>query len=337
MTDRSEHNINLSLCVDDPIAREYLFTRLDVKLSPSTVRNYDSSLSEYVEFLTVNEKSVLTAEFSNVMDYIDHCVRRGNRLGTIKCKISAISSMYHYIRLRSDHGDNLQIDPLLFRTIDYSQYRTPQPIKRKGLSKKEIRLLFDSFDCYRNRLMAIVAIETGIRNSDLRNLRLQDIGDKQLFIHNPKHNRPYSVPISDQLSFELDLWLRCQRFSYHTASNSEFVFPSQHGPKLESNSGLNNIIKQAADKAGIQETIGRSNISKKQQEILNTNKQYKEYKRVTVHTLRHSYITLLEKSGVSLPYRQLVANHTNPSTTLRYSDGMSNVFDEIRDKYNPPR
>jgi len=112
------------------------------------------------------------------------------------------------------------------------------------------------------------------------------------------------------------------------------VFPSRRGEKLSSNGSLNEIVKDAAERADIQDVIGRSRLTSTEQDVLHTEKEYREWHRVTVHTLRHSFITLLEDAGVSLPYRQLVANHTNPDVTLRYSSGASNVFEEIRES-NP--
>ncbi|MFC6874122.1 tyrosine-type recombinase/integrase [Halobellus marinus] len=325
-----------SLRVPDDYAQEYLSVNANVSLEPSTVSRYDSTLTEYVEFLHNNDKTVLTAEFPDVIEFVEDCVRSGNRQSTISSKVSTIAELYRYIRLRTDAGEELRLDPIQFREIDLNQYNVPQPIEREALSKEEIRRLFDSFESYRNRLMAIVGVETGLRNSDIRNLRTEDVQSDQLHIYDPKNSKPYDVPISDQLSFEFDVWFKHHRPGFALASDSEFVFPSQTGTRLASNSSLNTIIKTAAERAGIQDVIGTSQLSESAQERLDTDKNRCEWKRVTVYTLRHSFITLLEEAGVNLSYRQLVANHSNPSTTLNYSHGGSQ-FDAIRDQYDPPR
>lgn len=71
--------------------------------------------------------------------------------------------------------------------------------------------------------------------------------------------------------------------------------------------------------------------------MLETDKEAVEWKRVTVHTLRHTFITLLNGAGVSLSYRQLVANHQDPNTTQEYTHGMDEAFKKIREKFDPPR
>ena len=329
---------NGSYNVSNKYAREYLRRNEGVKLKPSTVDTYDSHLTQYTTFLHDREKTVLVAEFTDVLCFLEQCVRNNNRQSTLNGKLTTVSELYRYIRLRTDAGDDLQLDPLKFREIDLNEYNTPEKIEREALSREEIRLLFDAFNSYRNRLMAIVGVETGIRNSDIRDLRLQDIGEDTIHVHDPKNSKPYDVPISDQLAFELDWWIRNQRKGYAASQDSEFVFPSQQGEKLERNGSLNRIVREAAERAGIQEIIGRTRLSESRQASLNTEKDFLEWHRVTVHTLRHSFVTLLEEAGVGLPYRQLVANHADPETTKGYSkSGDEVVFNSVRNKYDVPR
>ncbi|WP_336328331.1 tyrosine-type recombinase/integrase [Halovenus sp. HT40] len=324
--------------VPDELAQKYLSVNEGVTLTAGTAGTYDSHLTNYNAFLSKRGQNILGAEFTDVLEFVESCVRDGNRRSTIEGKLTTVKELYCFIRLRTDKGESLQLDPLRFREINLDRYNTPEAIEREALSKQEIRHLFDAFNSYRNRLMAIVGVETGIRNSDIRGLRLNDVGDTSIHVHDPKYSHPYDVPISDQLSFELDWWIQNQRNGYAESENSDYVFPSQHGEKLKYNGSLSEIVREAAEVAGIQEVVARSPLTESHKDQLETNKEYREWHRVTVHTLRHSYITLLEKAGVSLPYRQLVANHSNPQTTKNYSHGSSEpVFSSIRESYNPPR
>ncbi len=326
-----------SFRVPNKYAQEYLSINAGLTLKPATITTYDSHLTEFITFLNARETTVISASFTDVIEYIEDCVRRGNRKSTLSGKLSVIAELYRHIRLRTDAGDDLNLDPLRFREIDLNHYNTPARIKREALSREEIRRLFDAFDSYRNRLMAIVGIETGLRNSDIRNLQIQHIESDHIHVHDPKNSNPYDVPISDKLAFEFDTWFKHHRPGFSAASNSDYVFPSHCGERLTQNSSLNEIIKEAAERAGIQDIIGQSSLSESQQNVLGTEKQTIEWCRVTVHTLRHSYITLLSQSGVSLPYRQLVANHKNAVTTQGYSHDGNDVFDHIRGRFDPPR
>lgn len=334
MTNRTEYGEQYR--VPSRYACEYLARNDGLTLKESTVETYDSILTEFVSFLHQRDITILSAKFDDVQSYIETCVRRGNRQSTISGKLSVVGELYRYLRLETDVADKLELDPIRLRKIDLSQYNTPEKVEREALSREEIRRLFDAFDSYRNRLMAVVGVETGMRNSDIRNLQIDDIREKTIYVRDPKNSKPYEVPISDDLKFELKSWLDNHRTGYSSAEDSKFVFPSQQGKKLRTNASLNEIIKEAAEQAGLQETIGTVQIAERQRKALNTEKRVRELHRVTVHTLRHSYITLLSEAGVELRIRQLVANHSNPRTTLGY-DHSSNESEPIRGQYDPPR
>lgn len=324
--------------VKNEYAREYLARNDGLTLAKSSVNSYDSQLRQFETFLHRQGTEITNAEFSDLLDYTDLCVRYGNRQSTIEGKLSVIGELYRYIRLHTDAGDELKFDPLRMRTIDLSRYNTPEKIQREALSRTEIRQLFDAFDSYRNRLMAIVGVDTGIRNSDIRGIRLDDfyIEDRKIHVHDPKNSIPYDVPIGDDLAFELDYWIRHQRKAFVQDGKCEFLFPSQHGGKLENNGSLNRVIKKAAEKAGIQDIIGESTIVDGFDESSRETSK-RRWHRVTAHTLRHSCITLMQEDGVSLTYRQLIANHGSPETTLSYTHSDDDVLKTVREEYDPPR
>ena len=325
--------------VPDNFVREYLAHAADLKLSESSTDTYESHLRGYVVFLHDNELSVLDAGLTDVIEFVEECVQRGNRQSTIENKVTTVSELYKYIRLRTEAGDELSLEPLRLNEIDVSRYRTPEPIVREALSREELRRLFDAFDSYRNRLMAVVAVETGLRNSDLRELRLLDLDVDGLMIHvpDPKGSKPYDVPISEQLAAELEWWIRSHRGGYANAGESPYVFPSQHGLKLETNGSLNQIIRDAADQAGLQEVVGESQIPNEQRSRMDIKTGTRQWHRVTPHTLRHSFITLLADAGVEVSYRQLVANHASAETTRGYTHTSDDQFGKIRERFVPPR
>ncbi|NHX37276.1 MULTISPECIES: tyrosine-type recombinase/integrase [Halolamina] len=331
----SDQQDSESYRVADEYAREYLSRNEGVTLASSSVETYDGHLTEYVSFLDQRDRTVVNAEFQDVLDYLDWCVRRGNRKSTLSSKLATIGELYRYIRLRTDVGDELGLDPIRFQEIDLNQFNTPPPIERDALSRDEIRRLFDAFDSFRNRLMAIVGVETGLRNSDIRNLRLEDIDENTIHVRNPKNSKPYDVPISNELAFEIQHWNRHHRPGYSAAAESPYLFPSQCGERLEANGSLNSIIRTAAERAGIQEVIGESQVRK--QEGDGKEVECREWHRVTVHTLRHSFVTLLKDAGVNLNYRMLVANHADSDTTRGYTHGENEAFSLIRSRFDPPR
>lgn len=325
--------------VPDEYARAYLQHAAGLKLSPDSATTYESHLRGYVMFLHDRGIVVLDASFTDVISFVEACVRRKNRQSTIEGKVATIGELYKYIRLRTEVGQELELEPLRLGDIDVGQYRTPEPIERVALSRTELRQLFDAFGSYRNRLIAVVAVETALRNSDLRTIKTEDVDLEELEIHvpDPKGSRAYDVPISEALATELEFWIRHHRGGYATAAESPYLFPSERGECLETNGSLNRIVQEAADKSGIQDTLGQSALSPEQQEDLGLSSSHRQWHRVTPHTLRHSCLTLMKDDGVSLSYRQLVANHASPETTRMYTHGTEDKFASVRANFNPPR
>jgi integrase/recombinase XerD len=318
---------------------DYFAANEEIVIKSSTAETYRGILRRFDDFLSERDLSIIDAEQEDVVNYIETCVRNGNRRSTLNVKLGAISNLYRHIRLRMDAGEELAVDPIELDTINLQKYNTPEPVEREALSREELRKLFDSMNSYRNRLLVITGAETGLRNSDLREIKISDVDFDELKIRarNPKNSRPYDVPISEQLAFETRQWIRHHRGAYDPTSDSDYLFPSKSGPKLTTNTSLNSIVKEAAEGAGIQEVIGTSEIGDEQAEALGIDKEARKLHRVTVHALRHTFLTLLKDSDVPLAYRQLVANHSDPSTTMEYTHGSNDVFETIRDRFDPPR
>lgn len=323
----------------EPHVTDYLQWADDLVLSSSTVETYRLQLAAYTDFLEENELEVPSATLSDVTRYVEECVRAGNRQSTLEAKVTIINQLYQHIFLRMDSVDDLSMNPLELKSINLEKYRTPEAITREALSREEVRKLFDAIPSYRNWLLLVTGVETGLRNSDLRELTIDDVDTDELVVtpQNPKGGIPYTVPISDNLAFEFENWIQGQRSGYGGNSESNYLFPAQTKAKLERNGSLNRIVKDAAERADIQNTIGTSELTDTQQEAFNTEKSVREWNRVTVHTLRHTYLTLLKEAEVPLRYRQQVANHRNPETTKTYTHGDRAAFEKIRESFEPPR
>lgn len=124
--------------LENPYVHDYLETNKDIVLAPSTIRAYRSNLQEYVRFLSEIETTVLDASREDIVAFIEHCVRRGNRESTLGGKLAVIGQLYRHIKLRMGLGDELTLDPLELEMIDLGRYRTPPPIKREALTREEL-------------------------------------------------------------------------------------------------------------------------------------------------------------------------------------------------------
>ncbi|WP_323173199.1 tyrosine-type recombinase/integrase [Natrialba sp. PRR66] len=324
----SEIEDELELKTGSKLATEYLYSECGATISENTAKNYQSYLRGYIEHLDEGSVEVLTAKSQNVRSYLKKRARHGKRESTLRLDLTVIKGLYKWIRLETEK--EAQIDYLHLENINIGRFRTTPAIKREPLNKDELEDLYDELDTFRDRLMVTVGAELGPRNIDLRKIRVGDIDfeNRTIDLSDTKGSDRYSLPISDELSVEFKHWLTVYRPTYLYSEDHDYVFPSEQGGHL-SDSRLLAIVKEAARNAGIQETLGESSMSKRQKDALGTDADVREWKKVTVHALRHTFSHLMEEAGLSPEVRRDALNHKSTETTEKYYSSDETEYKEL--------
>jgi len=154
------------------------------------------------------------------------------------------------------------------------------------LSKDEISRMFSSTINIRHRLILMFLYYTGIRLDELVNLKWDDIDFDRGIIHLKitKGSKDRIVFVHNKLKEFI------ASFSLH---GTGLVFTSNLGKKYNKRT-IQLIVKNIAKKAGIK-------------------------KRVTPHTLRHSFATHLLEAGADIRHIQKLLGHSSLQTTQIYT------------------
>lgn len=310
-----------------PLTREWMAHRHRNRFNDLTKRNYSSSIRMFVDFLDLKGTSIVECELKDVIDFFDFRSANGRALNTGKGDQSAIKDLLRYIVIRTDEDPNLNLAE--FDEIKLSGFNWGDGFERGSLDVDEIEALFDHLESRRSRIMVYLGVFTGLRNSDLRKLRLEnvDYDEQEIHVPDPKYDNSYEVPMSNELTYRLKRWEKVGRKSYLTHQTSEYMFPSKKGPYLETNPSFNNMVKEAAERAGIQKVVCTTPALP--EEIGRTQRE-RNYHRVTAHTLRHSFLDLLRDNNIPPESRKVVAGHQNVETTLEYGDEPDDYHEEVR-------
>jgi site-specific recombinase XerD len=161
------------------------------------------------------------------------------------------------------------------------------------LSADELRRLFEVVAHHpRHKALLMTLYGAGLRISEALTLKPADIDGRRMLIHvrGGKGNKDRMVKLSTQLLAALrDAWRARPKGDPGT-----WLFPQVGHPDRAMESGTaQRTVSRAARRAGIA-------------------------KRITPHTLRHSYATHLLDAGVDLRTIQLLLGHTNLKTTSLY-------------------
>ena len=170
--------------------------------------------------------------------------------------------------------------------IDIRYSRRPKKLPQV-LSKEEVKRLIYSIQNHKHKLMISMMYSAGLRVSELINLKAKDLNFKEKYgyVRGGKGNKDRIFIISEKI--ERALMSICLG-----KNKDDYVFITNRNDKYNVAS-LQQIIKKAARNARID-------------------------KRVSCHTLRHSFATHLIENGYSLNEVQALLGHKSPETSMIY-------------------
>lgn len=175
-----------------------------------------------------------------------------------------------------------------------------QPIRdKKVLEQFKKELLKIS---YRDYMMFVIGINTGLRISDLLSLKVEDVRARtHIIITEQKTGKYKRFLINDMLRMEINKYIDGMR-------QEEYLFKSRKGNKPITRVQAYRILNKVAAKLGIEE--------------------------VGSHTLRKTFSYFHYQQYKDIAILQSILNHSSPSVTLRYIGINQDINDEtIKDFY----
>lgn len=174
--------------------------------------------------------------------------------------------------------------------IDYSKFQRPAKSKHLPtvLSREEMAELIRKTKNLKHRCMLSLIYSAGLRIGEMLDLRIRDIDfDRgQICIKHAKGRKSRNVGLSKAMSIMLRSYL-------NTYEPKLLLFEGPRNAKYSATS-VRNVLGRSCKLAGIT-------------------------KRVTPHTLRHSFATHLLEGGTDLRYVQELLGHSRPETTQIYT------------------
>ncbi len=257
-----------------------LKTELKIRgFSPLTLRNYSFFVNK---FLARTGKNALEVNQDDAKLYLSEMFDTKSK-NTISLAAAALRFFYEEI-LKKDFGEI---------KIPKKERKLPEV-----LTKEEVKMLIENCDNEKSRLMLSMLYSSGLRVSEMVNLKVSDMNfnDNTGWVRKGKGSKDRIFAISPQLTNELKDYLEDRESTY--------IF-SKEKPLTTRN--IQKIIKATNLRAGIQ-------------------------KRVTPHTLRHSFATHLLENGTDIRVIQALLGHASLNTTQVYTHISS---EQIKKVQNP--
>lgn len=264
--------------------------------SPLTARSYLAELRWLFCHFADTRPSRITRDMT--MDYLVYLAKTQG-CSRVKCRMAAQAFSFFF---RHVLNQPYQVPSVLF-----AAHSAKLPVVMKP---EEVTATINAIDNVKHRTVLLLLYSTGMRLSEVANLRIEHIDSKDMRIRvvSGKGNKDRYTLLSPQMLLEL----RAYYLQYRPLG---YLFNgSRRGAKYSERS-IQHLVQLALAKAGLQQ------------------KQY------TVHTLRHSFATHLLENGADLLTIKTLLGHANISQTLQYlhlskrhTSGVINPLDALQQK-----
>ena len=277
---------------------------IDKKYSNETIESYMNDLYKYYQYVIKNNLNIDEIKRNDIMNYTKFLKAQQLSTNSINHNISVLRTFYKFLVV----SNHFVTDP-----IDYIEPPRLRKSLPKVLSYDEVKTLLDidltDKYSYRNKAMLELMYATGLRVSELVNLKLNDLDlDMDLIRTLGKGSKERVIPIGDYAVYFVKKYLVEYRNQF-LKDNTDYLFLNNHGKKL-TRQGFYKLVKELAVKKNIKTEF-------------------------SPHTLRHSFATHLLDRGADIVSIKEMLGHSSLSTTQIYTHISNQKLKDEYTKFHP--
>jgi integrase/recombinase XerD len=284
------------------------YLKIERGLSENTLKNYSLDINGLADFILSKniEENPKNCSKETLQEFI-YQYSKSISANSQARRISAIKSFFNFLifeKIRSDSPADLIEGPKLGRKLPVT------------LNLTEIEKILNGIELnqphgHRNRAIIETLYGSGLRVSELVNLRLSNIFFKEDIIRViGKGDKQRLVPLGNYSKKFIKIYMdEIRVFKKIKKEDNDVLFLNRNGRKI-TRAMIFTIIKESARKAGIK-------------------------KKISPHTFRHSFATHLLENGADLRSIQLLMGHESITTTEIYTHLDKKFLKKVMEKFHP--
>jgi integrase/recombinase XerD len=275
-------------------------------LSPNTLAAYRADLTALERWLDDHDGDLTAAKRGDLLSFMASRIEAGARPRSTARQLSSFRRFYRYLVREGA----LREDP----TAQIAMPKVGRSLPR-SLTEEEVEALLAAPTVsdplgHRDRTMLEVLYATGLRVSELVNLKLAAVNLNQGVIRIVgKGDRERLIPLGEEAVQWVQQFLHGPRVEILLERQTDYLFPTRRGDRM-TRQAFWHIIKRYARKAGIQ-------------------------KELSPHTLRHAFATHLLNHGADLRVVQMLLGHSDLSTTQIYTHVARERLKDLHSQHHP--
>lgn len=292
------------------ITEDFIEYLRDVKkMSQNTIEAYRRDIDAYSRFLDKRDKTLENATNTDVVAYLMDLKTEGKSRSTVNRKLASLRIFYKYLlgnkKIYEDPTEEIKSPKIARKDIDYLSY------------EEVIKLLEEpdnSIKGKRDKALFEVLYATGVRVSEIIEMKLKDVNLRMGFVScSGTHGRarivPMGVPAREALAEYLEHSRKIMLKDSDPDDPNGMLFVNYLGDPM-TRQGFWKILKQYADKAGIEEKL-------------------------TPQTLRNSFAMHMVQNGIDIKSLQELMGHEDISATQVYFGETKNRIKDVYDRCHP--
>jgi integrase/recombinase XerD len=296
-------NLNLSKLIDQFL--NYLL--VEKGLSQATLESYSADLLRYADFMQQTGQDTVSAEDTALI--LKHLINLRNEGLGARSRARHLVSLRGFYRFLA-HEKILRLDPSKLVDLPKTTLKLPDV-----LNQAEVQRLLNAPDGLkpsglRDAAMLEVLYAAGLRVSELIHLKVQDVQLEAGFVRvMGKGSKERIVPIGQYAREKVLFYLEHARGRMVKERSSPYLFVARAGRPL-TRQGFWKLLRRYARAAGL-------------------------FKKVTPHSLRHSFASHLLEGGADLRAVQVMLGHADISTTQIYTHVAKDRLKELHRRFHP--
>ncbi len=273
----------------DELLREYLEYLENIKgYSKYTIISYKTDIQKYFEYLNKNKLN-----YYDIEKYIQNLSKNKYAKTTINRKIVSITNFFKWCKNKK----KLNIKDIKTIKNMKTERKLPTILTSNYINKLLDTIPTSTTKEVRDRSIIEILYSSGLRVSEITNLKLNDVKQNKSIKVLGKGNKVRILPMTDKAYNLLQLWINTHRDYYINKYSNKYIFLGVRGKKIS---------------------------EREIQRIVNLRLG------TFPHSIRHTFATHLLDGGADLRVVQEMLGHTDPSTTQIYTHVSKK---QLKDKY----
>jgi integrase/recombinase XerD len=287
--------------------KEYrAYLKLEKGLSVNSVDAYLRDYQRLKDYADVHGIDVVHASFDDLQAFVFDAFKEIASVRTQARLVAGIHSFYRFLL----YHHYIEQDPSELLETPKKELHLPDVLSLEEIDRMIAQIDMSKSESHRNRAIIEMLYGSGLRVSELVNLRLSEMYLKEGYLRiTGKGSKQRLVPVSPVAVKWFGYWMEDRNRLDIKPEAVDIAFVNRYGRQL-TRAMIFTIIKTLAREAGIQKTI-------------------------SPHTLRHSFATHLLQNGADLRIIQQLLGHESISTTEIYTHVDIQDLREAVLKYHP--